>query len=174
MKKIDTEKIKKALGTEESKRILLAHTARNRNNVFISGVAMVLMLLLTAIVFIQIVKEGEMKKRLIDMAIIIVMAISANYQLYNSLLKFKSPTEARKILMSRQVRQAGGLSKKEMKRPDPDARAEFFGEKQPTGYMTTDFGGKFGSVSKAQQRKAVSRSERLQMARFKNARKKST
>ena len=66
-----------------------------------------------------------------------------------------------------------GLSKKEMKRPDPDARAEFFGEKQPTGYMTADFGGKFGSVSKAQQRKAVSRSERLQMARFKNARKKS-
>ena len=36
------------------------------------------------------------------------------YQLYNSLLKFKSPTEARKILMSRQVRQAGGLSKKEI------------------------------------------------------------
>ena len=56
MKKIDTEKIKKALGTEESKRILLAHTVRNRNNLFISGVVMVLMLLLTAIVFIQIVK----------------------------------------------------------------------------------------------------------------------
>ena len=36
------------------------------------------------------------------------------YQLYNSLLKFKSPVEAKKILMSRQVRQAGGLSKKEI------------------------------------------------------------
>ena len=35
-------------------------------------------------------------------------------QLYNSLLKFKSPTEAKKILMSRQVRQAGGLSKEEI------------------------------------------------------------
>lgn len=65
-----------------------------------------------------------------------------------------------------------GLSKKEMKRPDPDVRAEFFGEKQPTGYMTTDFGGKFGSVSKAKQRKAVNRSERLQMARYKNAKRR--
>ena len=41
---------------EESRRILIAHTVRNKNNVFISGVVMVLMLLLTAIVFIQIVK----------------------------------------------------------------------------------------------------------------------
>ena len=36
------------------------------------------------------------------------------FQLYNSLLKFKSPIEARRILMSRQVRQAGGLSKEEI------------------------------------------------------------
>jgi len=36
------------------------------------------------------------------------------YKLYNSLLQFKTPAEAKKILMSRQVRQAGGLSKQEI------------------------------------------------------------
>ena len=46
----------KPIINEENRRILIAHTVRNRNNVFISGVVMVLMLLLTAIVFIQIVK----------------------------------------------------------------------------------------------------------------------
>tara|TARA_R100001460_G_scaffold64226_1_gene104440 strand:+ start:2936 stop:3292 length:357 start_codon:yes stop_codon:yes gene_type:complete len=61
--------------------------------------------------------------------------------------------------------------KKEVYEFDKVSRPEPVGSK-PTGYMTTDFGGKFGSVSKAQQRKAVNRSERLQMARYKNAKRR--
>tara|TARA_R100000426_G_scaffold65059_1_gene45400 strand:+ start:325 stop:666 length:342 start_codon:yes stop_codon:yes gene_type:complete len=57
------------------------------------------------------------------------------------------------------------LSKKEMKRPDPDARAEFFGEKKPTGFMNIDVKGKVREL------KALTRKERLDLARFKNKQK---
>ena len=63
--------------------------------------------------------------------------------------------------------------KKDVYEFDKVSRPEPVGSK-PTGYMTADFGGKFGSVSKAQQRKAVNRSERLQMARYKNAKRRAT
>ena len=64
-----------------------------------------------------------------------------------------------------------GTSKKEVYEFDKVQKPEPVISK-PTGYMTTDFSGKYGSVSKAKQRKAVNRSERLQMARYKNAKRR--
>tara|TARA_R100000655_G_scaffold51455_1_gene89193 strand:+ start:219 stop:389 length:171 start_codon:yes stop_codon:yes gene_type:complete len=50
-------------------------------------------------------------------------------------------------------------------RPQPDARAEFFGEKKPTGFMNIDVKGKVKEL------KALTRKERLDLARFKNTQK---
>ena len=57
------------------------------------------------------------------------------------------------------------IPKKEVPRPQPDARAEFFGEKKPTGYMNIDVKGKVKEL------KALTRKERLDLARFKNKQK---
>ena len=57
------------------------------------------------------------------------------------------------------------IPKKEVPRPGPDARAEFFGEKKPTGFMNIDVKGKVKEL------KALTRRERLDLARFKNTQK---